>query len=251
MFFKPSKSALRLLALFLISASSVFVHAEEKTVSPPFVVVLERAQGGDILSQLIVGTMYEERGSYTNAFRWYKEAAQKGDASGQFKLGLLHAQGAGVSRDLITAVKWFELSAKQGFPAAQYNLGVCWEKGLGTTNRSYVEALKWYQLAAEQGDAFSQKALGVFYEKGYGVKPDLAEAYKWYALASANGVIDGETLRKNLVAKFKPEELAAAQKRFSDYAAAQAANSTQPPPRLPVEVNAKAPTKAKTKDFLD
>jgi len=201
--------------------------------------------------QLTVGNMYEDRGSYTNAVRWYQAAADAGDAGGQFKLGLLHARGAGVPRDLTVAVKWLELSAKQGFPAAQYNLGVCWEKGLGTPQKSYQEALKWYQLAAEQKDAAAQKAVGVFYEKGMGVKPDLAEAYKWYALSAADGLADGETLRKNLAAKFKPEELVQAQKRFTDYAAARAANSKEPPPRLPVDVTAKPAPKPKTKDFLE
>ena len=201
--------------------------------------------------QLTVGRMYEERGSYTNAVRWYQEAAKIGDPGGQFKLGMLHAQGAGLPRDMVTAVKWFEQSAKQGFAGAQYNLGVCWEKGLGTPERNYGEALKWYALAAEQNDAYAQKAVGVFYEKGLGVKADLAEAYKWYALASTAGITEGETLRKNLAAKFKPEELVAAQKRFTDYAAAKAAHSTAPPPRLPVETAVKPAAKPKTKDFLE
>jgi TPR repeat protein len=240
-----------LLALLWGCFSSGFIFAQAQNPAPSFEEVLARAQQGEIIMQLTVGRMYEERGSYTNAARWYQEAAQAGDAGGQFKLGLLHAQGAGVPRDAIAAVKWFEQSAKQGFSAAQYNLGVCWEKGIGTPERNYAEALKWYRLAAEQNDAFAQKAVGVFYEKGLGIKTDLAEAYKWYALASAGGFTEGETLRKNLAAKFKPEELAAAQKRFTDYAAARAANSAAPPPRLPVEATAKPATKAKTKDFLE
>ncbi len=240
-----------LLALLWSCVSSSFVLAQPQPEPPSFEEVLARAQRGEIIMQLTVGRMYEERGSYTNAVRWYQEAAKAGDAGGQFKLGLLHAQGAGVPRDAAAAVKWFEQSAKQGFSAAQYNLGVCWEKGIGTPARNYTEALKWYRLAAEQSDPFAQKALGVFYEKGLGVKADLAEAYKWYALASAGGFTEGETLRKNLAAKFKPEELVAAQKRFIDYAAARAANSAAPPPRLPVEATAKPATKAKTKDFLD
>jgi TPR repeat protein len=218
---------------------------------PSFDEVLARAQAGEVIMQLTVGAMYEERGSYTNAVRWYQEAASHGNPGGQFKLGLLHAQGAGVPRDLAVAVKWFELAAKQGFAPAQYNLGVCWEKGLGTPKQDYAEALKWYLLAAEQNDLFAQKAAGVFYEKGHGVKADPAEAYKWYAFAAAKGLPEGEVLRKNLAARFKPEELVAAQKRFTDYAAARAANSKEAPPRLPIEAAAQSKPKAKTKDFLD
>lgn len=225
--------------------------AQTEAPAPSFEEVLERAKQGEIIMQLTVGNMYENRGSYTNALRWYQAAADAGNAGGQFKLGLLHAQGAGVPRDLTAAVKWFELAAKQGFSPAQYNLGVCWEKGLGTPQKNYREALKWYQLAAEQNDSAAQKAAGVFYEKGLGVKPDLLEAYKWYALSAAEGLADGETLRRNLAAKFKPEELVQAQKRFTDYAAARAAKSKEPPPRLPVDVTAKPAPKPKTKDFLE
>jgi TPR repeat protein len=248
----PLLTLSRLLLCLLLWGSAGWLHGQPQAPEPPsFDEVLARAQAGEAIMQLTVGRMYEERGSYTNAVRWYQAAATQGNPGGQFKLGLLHAQGNGVARDMVTAVKWFELSAKQGFSAAQYNLGVCWEKGLGTGERNYSEALKWYLLAAGQNDSFAQKATGVFYEKGYGVPADLLEAYKWYSLASASGHPDADTLRKNLVAKLKPEELATAQKRFTDYAAAKAANSSTPPPRLPVEAAAQAKPKAKTKDFLE
>jgi TPR repeat protein len=251
MIFTQRHAASVLLGVLLLCGANVCPLQGQTPEPPPFDEVLARAQAGEVIMQLTVGRMYEERGSYTNAVRWYGEAANKGDASGQFKLGLLHAQGAGVPRDVTTAVKWFELAAKQGFSPAQYNLGVCWEKGLGTPEKNYAEALKWYQLAAEQNDAYAQKAVGVFYEKGYGVKSEPLEAYKWYSLATAGGNAEADTLRKNLVTKFKPEELAAAQKRFTDYAAAKAANSAAPPPRLPVETTAQPKPKAKAKDFLE
>lgn len=240
-----------LLAMLLCALPVRSQAADKADATPSFDEVLARAQRGEIIMQLTVGRMYEERGSYTNAVRWYQAAADVGDPGGQFKLGLLHAQGRGVPRDMATAIQWFEKSAKQGFGAAQYNLGVCWEKGLGTPKADYAEALKWYKLAAEQNDAYAQKAVGVFYEKGLGTKPDTTEAYKWYALAAVGGLSDGETLRKSLSAKFKPDELANAQKRFTDYAAARAANSKEPPPRLPVDVSAKPAAKPKAKDFLE
>lgn len=239
------------LSLLLVAVFPTLRAGAQTNDPPSFEEVLQRAQDGEVVMQLTVGQMYEERGSYTNAVRWYEKASEQGSPGAQFKLGLMHAQGLGVVRDLKAAVKQFELAARQGFTGAQYNLGVCWEKGLGTPKRDYAEALKWYRLAAEQGDAFSQKAMGVFYEKGYGVKADPVEAYKWYALAGGHGVAEAETLRKNLVAHLKPEELAAAQKRFTDYAAAKAANSTQAPPRLPVDVTAQSKPKPKTKDFLE
>jgi FOG: TPR repeat, SEL1 subfamily len=53
------------------------------------------------------------------------------------------------------AVKWFRLAAEQGDAKAQYNLGWCYYNGQGVT-KNYKETVKWYTLAAQQGDAGAQ-----------------------------------------------------------------------------------------------
>jgi len=48
------------------------------------------------------------------AVRWYRTAAEKGEAKAQANLGLLYYDGNGVTSDFVQAYKWFRLSAMQG-----------------------------------------------------------------------------------------------------------------------------------------
>ena len=70
----------------------------------------------------------------------------------------------GVPQDYAEAVKWYRLAAEQGDAVAQYNLGVMYDNGQGVP-QDYAEAVKWYRLAAEQGYAHAQRNLGVMYDK--------------------------------------------------------------------------------------
>ena len=52
-------------------------------------------------------------------------------------------------RNYAEAVKWYRKAAEQGNANAQKNLGVCYEKGLGVS-KDQAEADKWFHKAAEQ-----------------------------------------------------------------------------------------------------
>ena len=54
------------------------------------------------------------------------------------------------------AVKWYRLAAEQGDAAAQYNLGFAYYNGEGV-EQDYAEAVKWWQMAAEQGDEIAKQ----------------------------------------------------------------------------------------------
>ena len=56
------------------------------------------------------------------AAKWYRAAAETGDAEAQFCLGRLYARGDGVPQELGEAAKWFEKAAEQGIAAAQVNI---------------------------------------------------------------------------------------------------------------------------------
>ena len=101
----------------------------------------------------------------------------------------MYYKGQGVPQDDAEAVKWYRLAADQGDAKAQYNLGNMYRKGQGVP-QDYAEAVKWYRLAAEQGAAYAQYNLGFMYEKGQVVLQDNVIAHMWYNIASANG--DGE-----------------------------------------------------------
>lgn len=84
------------------------------------------------------------------------------------------------------SARWYRKAAEQGNAEAQYCLGLCYYGALGV-ELDDTEAVKWFRLAAEQGIPDAQKALGDMYLCGYGVKADDGEALDWYRKAFANG----------------------------------------------------------------
>ena len=55
-------------------------------------------------------------------------------------------------------MKWFTKAAEQGDVSAQYDLGVCYYLGSGV-KKDVIEASKWYKKAADQGHAGAKERL--------------------------------------------------------------------------------------------
>ena len=53
------------------------------------------------------------------AARWYRVAADKGDAAAQFFLGKLYKDGKGVEKSAKLALEWFKKAAAQGYADAE------------------------------------------------------------------------------------------------------------------------------------
>ena len=69
----------------------------------------------------------------------------------------MYANGRGVPQDDAEAVRWYRLAAEQGNANAQTNLGVMYAAGLGVP-QDYVSAHMWFNLAAATGGENARKA---------------------------------------------------------------------------------------------
>ncbi len=58
----------------------------------------------------------------TLVVKWYRRAAERGDAKAQYILGAAHDRGAGVAQDDAEALRWYRKAAEQGHAAAQSKL---------------------------------------------------------------------------------------------------------------------------------
>ena len=94
----------------------------------------------------------------TEAAKWYRKAAEQGDAEAQNKLGVCYVMGEGVPVDKAEAAKWYRKAAEQRHAKGQYNLGMCYDYGVGVPVDK-TEAAKWYRRAARRGNADAKKAL--------------------------------------------------------------------------------------------
>ncbi len=150
---------------------------------------------------------------YNEAVKWFRLAADQGDAVAQCSLGAMYETGDGVPKDHSEAIRLFSLAAQQGQREAltrlrvaanqgnsdaQYYLGYMYETGTGII-RNYCDAHKWFRLAAAKGNIDAQYYLGYMYENGHGVlKEDYIEAAKWYRLAAKRRHSDAITNLKEL-----------------------------------------------------
>jgi TPR repeat protein len=157
-----------------------------------------------------------QRGDYATALREWQPLAEQGQALAQYNLGLLYANGQGVSKDDAQAQQWYEKAAAQGHADAQVNLGILYDYGRGVA-QDYKKAVYWYRLSAKQGNELAQRQLGLMFERGDGVPQDYVQAYMWYTLGAANGAKRGAALRDALAKRMTPDQIAEAQQLAQEW----------------------------------
>ncbi|MCB1529163.1 MAG: SEL1-like repeat protein [Hyphomicrobiaceae bacterium] len=78
------------------------------------------------------------------------------------------------------------LAAAKGDPSAQFAIAARFADGSGI-KPDLAEAMRWYQRSAALGFAQSQYRVATFYERGLGTVQDNARAKVWYQRAAENG----------------------------------------------------------------
>ena len=113
--------------------------------------------------------------------------------------------------DYTTTLSEFRPLAEQGNASAQYNLGMMYANGQGVT-QDYAEAVNWYRKAAEQGDDSAQSNLGLMYVMGKGVTQDNVYAHMWWNIAASNGIEKAEKNRDRVAKEMTASQVGEAQK---------------------------------------
>ncbi len=171
------------------------------------------ANAGDITAAFELGKQYAEglggRQDVQLAAEWYGRAANGGLAVAQYRIGSLYERGEGVKRDPAAAEGWYRKASAQGNVRALHNLAVLVSEGTDGTP-DYVGAAQLFIQAGNFGVADSQYNLGVLYARGLGLKVDLIQSYKWFALAAAQGDTDAGKRRDEVAKALRPAELASA-----------------------------------------
>jgi TPR repeat protein len=179
---------------------------------------------------------------FSQAFTWYRKAAEQGNAEGEERVGSFYYLGRGVNQDTGEAAVWYRRAAEHGNPDAQRKLGGMYEgdvrlPGLPqdietNVRQNYSEAARWLRRAADQGDPLAQLSLGLLYEEGTGVPQDFVQAHMWFNLAAASnagyaiskGGTEGllaanaavaKDERNKVAASMTPEQIARAQELAS------------------------------------
>jgi localization factor PodJL len=164
-----------------------------------------------------------------DAVKFLTQAAEKGQAVAQYRLGTLYERGQGVTLDGVKALHWYGLSAAQGNRKAMHNLAVAYASGTGG-KRSMAEAARWFAKAASFGLSDSQFNLAVLYERGDGVPQSLVDAYKWYSIAAATGDAESKARMAVLQTQLGDADKAAANRSVASFRAAPLNRAANVPP---------------------
>jgi hypothetical protein len=84
----------------------------------------------------------------------------------------LYYEGQGITQDFNQAEKWYRQAAERGNAEAQSKLGFLYYKGEGVPQH-FGEAAYWSRKAAERGNINAQNNLARMYFQGEGVERDL------------------------------------------------------------------------------
>lgn len=154
----------------------------------------------DPYDQFYVGHIYQmgySVGAYNRpdcgeAERWYRRAAERGNALAQNSLGDLYNPGIDKggcdglpAQSLEEARDWYGQAAEGGQVYAQRRLGEMYKAGNGLSGGKDPELATYYlRKAADRGDVIALTDLGEIYQDGIDGTPDWIRAYAWLALAA-------------------------------------------------------------------
>jgi localization factor PodJL len=196
--------------------------------------VVQQASAGNPVALAILGlkALDGTGGTAVNlqdAVKLLSQAADKGHAFAQYRLGTLYERGQGVAADPVKAMHWYEMSANQGNRKAMHNLAVAYASG-PSPKRNMAEAARWFAKAAALGLGDSQFNLAVLYERGEGVSQSLAEAYKWYAIAALSGDAEAKSRMGVIENQLSDADKTAANRSAASFRAAPLNRSANVPP---------------------
>ena len=173
--------------------------------------LLQDAAAGDGNALFEIARRYTEGDgvdrNLETAATWYQKAAGLGHGPSQYRLGNFYEKGHGVTADTDKAAEWYSKAAAAGNALAMHNLAVLNVQGLLGSEPDMETAIGWFEKAANLGVKDSQVNLGILYTRGMGVKADLEQAYKWFAIAAKGGDNDAAAKRDTVAKNMRPEQL--------------------------------------------
>ena len=163
--------------------SNAFEDSSFSTASAPGLT----ARSGNLFTVSLIGRRKPEgRSAYTGIPKQFRGKDPADYAGECLALGEAYYFGLGKEQSCADAARWFREAAEEGNADAETYLAEMYYLGLGVS-QDYAEAAAWCRKAAEQGDACAEGYLTEMYYRGHGVRQDYAEAARWCLKAVEQG----------------------------------------------------------------
>jgi len=153
------------------------------------------------------------------AAHYFQVLSTLGDVRAMTTLGLMHARGIGVPKDMAEAVrKWRFATAneKVADAGAEYNLGLAYRNADGI-EADAAQSHYWMRRAARRGHVLAQTNLGLMYLEGFGTRRDATEGAAWLIVSARRGDAGAQEVLKHYADTLAPDALAEAHKRAAVY----------------------------------
>ncbi|WP_394780561.1 tetratricopeptide repeat protein [Undibacterium sp.] len=116
---------------------------------------------------------------YAEARQWFEKAGTAGDGEAAYAMGdAYYYARLGLTRNAVTAWKWYGQAAQKGDDRAALMLSRMAKYGDGVP-QDLALSVKWLKSASEQGNAQAMFLLSNAYLSGDGVEHDEAKARTW------------------------------------------------------------------------
>jgi hypothetical protein len=151
-----------LITLIFWCGNPALVLAETQTsqqLSPP-PATIESSLSAD----LHIGQRAFNAGDYAQAFTLWQNLAAQGHANAQIFIGLAYANGWGVGKSPKLARLWYRKAAEQGNASGQFLLGL---ELIGGQRVERATGVAWLRRAAELGDSSAQHFLDKARTRGW------------------------------------------------------------------------------------
>lgn len=158
------------------------------------------AEQGHVMSQFIVGNMYDFGESvprdYKQAFIWYKKAAEQGHPDAEYNLAVFYADGKGTEQDYEKAIEWFSKSANRGNQKAQQEVLTLSHELAERYNEEAFQAfdaqrisdaIKLFELSGKYGNTNAYLNLGIMFIQGKVVEKNVLKAKEYLSKAMERG----------------------------------------------------------------
>jgi TPR repeat protein len=133
---------------------------------------LRAAEDGSVDGMVAVAMLLEEwteggpEEKLMAASKWYRQAAELGDAQSQYNVAIMYFAGVGVEEDVLTAINWIKKSAEGGSAEAEYDLAA-FILGGELVEESPREAYHWLVKSMLQGHDGAALQLGLMLWGGF------------------------------------------------------------------------------------
>jgi serine/threonine protein kinase len=130
---------------------------EEAIAHRDIVLLRKAADMGESRAMVGLGEIYLENHDPGEAVKWFRRAADAGDAAGMLYMGGMYDLGEGGPQSDEAAVYWYRQAYNAGDPHAMFNLGKMYENGRGVP-KDRDRARELYRQGAERGDQEASNA---------------------------------------------------------------------------------------------